>query len=215
MTVVTIQLKDVGLAADVGPIVFRAPRVRGDGAGGVTTTQEHAVTLDADGRGEVTLSPGPVRVSWQGYARTCEVPESGEITLAELLAMSHLGDGHSRDELLELVREVTEGVAVVREAVSSASWDGDRLTVLGATSPPLTGPPGDRGPAGEAGPPGDQGPPGEQGIQGEQGDPGPPGEVPWDELTAALEAHTPRILVVENLDGTPIPGVVYLSPEDS
>ena len=50
---------------------------------------------------------------------------------------------------------------------------------------------------------------------GPKGDPGPPGEVPWDDLNATLEAHTPRILVVENLDGTPIPGVVYLSPEES
>ena len=141
MTVVTIRLKDVGMAADVGPITFRATRVRGDGADGVTTRQEHTVTLDADGQGEVNLSPGPVRVSWKGYSRTCDVPETGPISLAELLTMSHLGGGHGRDELLELVREVTEGVAVVREAASSASWDGDRLTVLGATSPPLPGPP--------------------------------------------------------------------------
>lgn len=97
MTVVTIQLKDVGLAADVGPIVFRAPRVRGDGAGGVTTTQEHTVTLDADGRGEVTLSPGPVRVSWEGYSRTCDVPESGEIIAWDIGQAVQPGDLRTHD----------------------------------------------------------------------------------------------------------------------
>ena len=38
---------------------------------------------------------------------------------------------------------------VVEQAATSASWSGDRLTVLGATSPPLTG---ERGPKGDVGP---------------------------------------------------------------
>ena len=40
---------------------------------------------------------------------------------------------------------------VVEQAAMSASWSGDRLTVLGAMSPPLTGPQGPEGPKGDSG----------------------------------------------------------------
>ena len=43
---------------------------------------------------------------------------------------------------------------VVEQAAMSASWSEDRLTVLGATSPPLRGPKGDQGPKGDRGPAG-------------------------------------------------------------
>jgi hypothetical protein len=76
----------------------------------------------------------------------------------------------------------------------STSWNGDKLTVNGKTSPSLTGPagppgkdgqpgaPGKDGTNGTPGPAGKQGPPGEPGKQGppgepgKQGDPGKPGE---------------------------------------
>lgn len=55
---------------------------------------------------------------------------------------------------------------------SSTSWTGDRLTVNGQTSPPLTGPSGEKGAAGPRGDRGPEGPPGPQGPEGPKGDPG-------------------------------------------
>ena len=49
---------------------------------------------------------------------------------------------------------------------ASTSWDGDKLTVNGVTSPSLTGPAGPRGPAGPPGPKGDKGDPGQDGKNG-------------------------------------------------
>ena len=62
--------------------------------------------------------------------------------------------------------------ALVKDAADSASWSGDRLTVLGKTSPSLTGPQGERG---DTGPKGDTGPQGDPGPKGEPGDIGPRG----------------------------------------
>lgn len=72
---------------------------------------------------------------------------------------------------------------------SSTSWTGDRLTVNGQTSPPLTGPSGEKGAAGPRGDRGPEGPPGPAGKDGEvtfaalseaeklslKGEPGPQG----------------------------------------
>lgn len=59
----------------------------------------------------------------------------------------------------------------VSKVAESTSWNGDKLTVNGKTSPSLTGPKGDVGPRGETGPRGEAGP------QGLKGDPGPKGDV--------------------------------------
>ena len=72
---------------------------------------------------------------------------------------------------------------------SSTSWTGDRLTVNGQTSPPLTGPSGEKGATGPRGDRGPEGPPGPAGKDGEvtfaalseaeklslKGEPGPQG----------------------------------------
>ena len=59
----------------------------------------------------------------------------------------------------------------VSKVAESTSWNGDKLTVNGKTSPSLTGPKGDVGPRGATGPRGETGP------QGLKGDPGPKGDV--------------------------------------
>lgn len=64
---------------------------------------------------------------------------------------------------------------VVEQAATSASWSADRLTVLGVTSPPLTGPQGSEGPQGEKGPQGPEGPQGPRGPIGLDGPDGPEG----------------------------------------
>lgn len=67
----------------------------------------------------------------------------------------------------------------------STRWVGDRLTVNGQTSPPLTGPAGPVGPRGATGATGARGP---QGPQGPQGPPGADGKMTFEELTPAQRA---------------------------
>lgn len=59
----------------------------------------------------------------------------------------------------------------------SVSWRGDRLSVAGRQSDPLTGPTGPRGATGERGPIGPRGATGERGPQGDTGPRGPAGTV--------------------------------------
>ena len=80
---------------------------------------------------------------------------------------------------------------VVEQAAMSASWSGDKLTVLGATSPPLTG---ETGPAGVTPHVGANGNwfvgDTDTGVraQGEQGIPGDgAGDVLWSELNPVLD----------------------------
>lgn len=73
--------------------------------------------------------------------------------------------------------------ATVKDAANSASWDGDRLTVLGATSDSLRGPKGDTGETGPRGPAGPQGPKGAKGDTGEQGPAGADGTMTFEDLT--------------------------------
>ena len=97
---------------------------------------------------------------------------------------------------------------VVEQAATSASWSGDRLTVLGATSPPLTGEPGPAGAAPYVGANGnwwvgdtDTG----VRAQGEKGDSGDgAGDVLWSELNPVLDgkaavSHNHTIAQVSDL----------------
>lgn len=108
---------------------------------------------------------------------------------------------------------------------SSAHWQEDRLSVMGALGPPLTGP---QGPEGPQGPQGDKGDPGPKGDKGDPGD--GHGDVLWSELTpqlagksdaghthsqyaessrvTALEGNQP--IVVSSLPSSPLPGRIYL-----
>lgn len=61
----------------------------------------------------------------------------------------------------------------------STSWNGDRLTVNGKTSPSLTGPQGPRGEAGPTGPP------------GPKGDSGASGASSWDAVTGKPTSFPP------------------------
>lgn len=89
---------------------------------------------------------------------------------------------------------------------ASTSWDGDKLTVNGVTSPPLTGPKGDPGDKGE---PGKDGKPftfndlteqqreslrGEPGRKGDRGDPGQDGKdgaSTWSDITGKPATFPP------------------------
>lgn len=69
------------------------------------------------------------------------------------------------------------------KVAESTSWDGDKLTVNGKTSPPLTGPKGDTGPRGLKGDTGPRGLKGDTGLKGDKGEPGQDGSVKFEELT--------------------------------
>ena len=88
----------------------------------------------------------------------------------------------------------------------STSWDGDKLTVNGVTSPSLTGPAGPKGdagpagtrgeagPAGPTGPKGDVGPAGPTGPKGDRGDPGQDGKdgaSTWADITGKPSEFPP------------------------
>ena len=97
--------------------------------------------------------------------------------------------------------DAEKAAARAGKIAESTSWDGDRLTVNGKTSPPLTGKQGETGPQGERGPKGEQGetgPQGERGPKGEQGETGPAGErgtTTWDGIT-----DKPNVATKEELD---------------
>ncbi|CAM2803650.1 collagen-like protein [Corynebacterium jeikeium] len=75
---------------------------------------------------------------------------------------------------------------------SSTSWDGDKLTVNGKTSPSLTGPQGVKGDRGPRGYKGDQGDPGPQGEPGDKGDPGESGATTWGAISGKPETYPPE-----------------------
>lgn len=69
------------------------------------------------------------------------------------------------------------------QIAASTSWDGDKLTVNGVTSPSLTGPAGPRGPAG---------PPGSKGDRGDPGQDGKDGASTWDDIKGVPSEFPPR-----------------------
>lgn len=72
---------------------------------------------------------------------------------------------------------------------SSTSWNGDKLTVNGKTSPSLRGPKGDVGPRG---PKGDTGPRGAQGDAGPRGPKGDAGASAWGDITGKPSTFPPE-----------------------
>lgn len=70
----------------------------------------------------------------------------------------------------------------------STSWNGDRLTVNGKTSPSLTGP---QGPRGDTGPVGPTGPKGDAGPAGPPGPKGDSGASTWSDITGKPSTFPP------------------------
>lgn len=112
----------------------------------------------------------------------------------------------------QFARDAQAAFNKVATAADDVTWSGDRVTIMGKTSPSLTGPRGEQGlrgvagprgatgPQGEPGPKGEPGDRGEQGLrgvagprglQGDQGEPGPrgpagaDGTMTFEDLTAA------------------------------
>ena len=101
----------------------------------------------------------------------------------------------------------------------SVSWRGDRLTVAGRQSDPLTGPQGPRGATGERGPIGPRGATGERGPQGDTGPRGPAGTV--DGLqpetivrTGAQDTRLGKYLTVDATDQGQASASLFLKKND-
>ena len=91
----------------------------------------------------------------------------------------------------------------------STSWDGDRLTVNGKTSPHLTGP------RGETGQRGIQGVQGQQGVQGVKGDPGPPGTTTWAGITDKPSTFPPSTHTHRKAEISDLPTVSELDSKET
>ena len=109
---------------------------------------------------------------------------SGDISkaLERLKQSTDANIAAAKEDLDALIKQAEDSAEAAKTSyeqatkiAKSATWKGDRLTVAGATSPPLTGPKGDKGEPGKDGLPGPKGDKGEPGKQGDPGTPGAPG----------------------------------------
>lgn len=101
----------------------------------------------------------------------------------------------------------------------SVSWRGDRLSVAGRQSDPLTGPQGPRGATGERGPIGPRGATGERGPQGDTGPRGPAGTVDGLEpetivRTGAQDTRLGKYLTVDATDQGQASASLFLKKND-
>lgn len=108
----------------------------------------------------------------------------------------------------------------VSKIAESTSWSGDKLTVNGKTSPPLSGPqgpPGKNGEPGATGQPGKQGPPGAQGAPGPAGPPGADGQqgAPGKPGAAGKQGPPGPAGIVVSTQEPEDKNVVWLDPSGS
>lgn len=132
--------------ADVARVSVRAKTDRANGAD-VTVAEPDTVAV-SNGAVTMNLQPGPaVMVLLHHNRATTAIPlyvaPSGTQTLGNAVQQGLVMEGKEWDQVQQLMRQVSDQIA---SAASTTSWSGDRLTVNGKTSPPLTGP---QGPPGE------------------------------------------------------------------
>lgn len=182
--------------ADVTRVSVRAKTDRANGAD-VTVAEPDTVAV-SNGAVTMNLQPGPaVMVLLHHNRATTSIPlyvaPSGTQTLGNAVQQALVMEGKEWDQVQQLMRQVSDQIA---SAASSTSWSGDRLTVNGKTSPPLTGP---RGATGQTGPKGDKGDTGPQGPRGATGPQGPPGEVTMAEFRPVRDAalNRPNAWIIE------------------
>lgn len=189
--------------ADVVEVWVRSPEPRPH-AGGLMVDSVDRVEV-TEGQVSFSCAPGPAILTIVSLVSTGRVspgqvpetravpimvPDAAAATLADVVTAARVST-LGRSVVEELAARVAMDVAaareaarvaagdaqLVQEAATSAMWTGDVLTVLGASSPPLTGPRGPEGPQGERGP---------------KGDPGDgAGDVLWSELRPALDDKAP------------------------
>lgn len=160
-------------------------------AGADVVLSERGLVPVNSGTVTMNLQPGPAVMVLVHHGRTTKsiplyVAPSGTQTLGNAVQQALVMEGKEWDQVQQLMRQVSAQVASV---ASTTSWSGDRLTVNGKTSPPLTGPRGATGAKGEKGDKGDTGPQGPRGATGPQG---PPGEVTMADFRPVRDAVNNR-----------------------
>lgn len=186
MTTVTGKLTRVtSEPSAVTQVWVRAADDRVSGADVVLS--ERGLVPVNNGTVTMNLQPGPAVMVLSHHNRTTKsiplyVAPSGTQTLGNAVQQAQVLEGRDQSALQQLMRQVSDQVASV---ASTTSWSGDRLTVNGKTSPPLTGP---RGATGATGPKGDKGDTGATGPRGATGPQGPPGEVTMAEHRIVRDA---------------------------
>ena len=160
-------------------------------AGADVVLSERGLVPVSNGTVTMNLQPGPAVMVLVHHGRTTKsiplyVAPSGTQTLGNAVQQARVLEGRDQSALDALMRQVSAQVASV---ASTTSWSGDRLTVNGKTSPPLTGP---RGATGATGPKGDKGDTGPQGPRGATGPQGPPGEVTMADFRPVRDAVNNR-----------------------
>lgn len=172
------------------------------------------------------LAAEQARDAAKGYAdtadqRATEAKRSRSAASADAnLAESARSDARHAQGWASKHKEAAEGHATSAESAAtrsenaanrlwdSVAWNGDRLSVAGRQSEPLTGPRGPRGETGPRGATGDRGPKGEPGPQGEQGPPGKGGSgVTYPELTL----HSGKVQIGEDAEAWGY-GAVAIAP---
>lgn len=117
-------------------------------AGADVVLSERGLVPVNNGTVTMNLQPGPAVMVIVHHGRTTKsiplyVAPSGTQTLGNAVQQALVMEGKEWDQVQQLMRQVSDQIASV---TSTTRWSGDRLTVNGKTSPPLTGP---QGPPGE------------------------------------------------------------------
>lgn len=200
MREVSINISDVGGEAHPGDmVIFQAPEVRGATSPGAVVSAAPTHIYLIDGMASVVLEEGPIIVKFRCRNVTDSRPFHGVIPPGEgpidLVEIIHGDFEHSPavvSQVTSAANRAVNAAELVEQAVVSTSWEDDRLTILGVTSPSLRG---------EPGPPGDPGQDGQDGqVTFESLTPeqiaqitGPPGAGSWAELTDKPEIFPPAV----------------------
>lgn len=145
-----------------------------DKAGGYATRAETAAgtaTAKASAAGSSSSEAGKAATTATTAASTAKTAAGTATTKAK--------------EADQFARDAKAAFDKVATAADNVTWTGDRVTIMGAQSPSLTGPQGERGPRGPQGDTGPRGVQGEPGKTGPRGPAGADGTMTFEDLTTA------------------------------
>lgn len=192
-----------------GPVVVTLLRARGpvevlemivpEGGGSLAAAVGAAELADSATRSQLERLASD---ALEAVRESKEAASSAKTSLGELKKLESNAEG--------LLNSAAATASRAEQIVGSTSWNKDVLTVNGKSSPPLTGPKGDRG---EKGNTGDRGPKGAPGDKGEPGRDGVDGTVKFEELTEQqLEALRGAAGVVVSETEPENKNVVWIDP---
>ena len=153
-------------------------------AGRSATAAKSSASAAATSEGNAKRSADAAKTSETSASRSEKAAKSSEEN-----AQGHASDAAKHEVAAKgYAGDAARAATRAGEIAESTSWDGDRLTVNGKTSPSLTGPRGELGPPGAQGVPGLRGPAGPTGPKGDRGPAGADGKMTFEELTPEQRA---------------------------